>query len=70
MASIWTRKKFKTKSTIDDVVKIYNSIDVGFGPNVRTRTVGVNAYFIPIITNWPLPTPNYVQVNTTDNMEY
>ena len=51
-------------------MKIHNYVGVGFCPRVFTHSVGINAYFGPRGSNYPLPTPNYGQDNKKYNMDY
>ena len=66
----YRQEKNSKQIAIDDVMKFYNYVGVGFSPKVRTHTVGVNAYFGSKITNLPLPTPKYGQGNTKYNIDY
>ena len=36
------KEKSKTKFTINDIMKIHNSVGVDFGPRVCTHNIGVN----------------------------
>ena len=64
------KEKSKTKFTINDIMKIHNSVGVDFGPRVCTHNIGVNNYFGTRITNRHIPKPNSGLVNTKYNIGY